>query len=85
MEKIIYSDITEKDLEFFSGEEKTNAKRCLRTPLLKAFDVYKTNIFYGIEVETKEEKDEIIKWYNSLLNLEENALIVVPSGVKKYL
>lgn len=43
--------------------------RQMREPLLKAFDIYKTNVSYGIETESETERDEIIAWYNALLNL----------------
>lgn len=85
MNKVVYEDISVKDLKYFSGEEKLNAKRSLREPLLKAFDIYKSNVSYGVVVETEEEKVKIKKWYNSLLELNESALKVIPSGVKKYL
>ncbi|MBQ9103540.1 MAG: hypothetical protein IJY57_00435 [Clostridia bacterium] len=85
MNKVIYEDISVKDLKFLMGEEKVMAKRSLREPLLKAFDIYKSNVAYGVVVESEEENEKIKKWYNSLLDLNESALKVIPSGIKKYL
>ena len=40
-----------------------------RKSLLKAFDIYKTNVQYGIENETEEEHQYILEWYQGILNL----------------
>lgn len=40
-----------------------------RKSLLKAFDVYKTNVQYGIENETEEEHQYILEWYKGILDL----------------
>ena len=56
-----------------------------RKPLLKAFDVYKSNISYGIISETEEERASVFEWYNKILNLDEDALNNVPESIKKYL
>lgn len=40
-----------------------------RKSLLKAFDIYKTNVQYGIENETEKEHQNILEWYNGILNL----------------
>ena len=36
-----------------------NYYRILRQPLLTAFDKYKTNVVYGIELETQEERTKL--------------------------
>ena len=70
-------------------EAQENSKlgelRAKREPLLKAFDVYKTNVFYGIENETNEEHSEIVAWYNAILDLDEEAIDNVPTRIAKYL
>ncbi len=61
------------------------AKRQLREPLLKAFDIYKTNVGYGVVPETEGEKETILHWYRRLCDLEEDALLVVPPPVAMYI
>ena len=61
-----------------------NAKRQLREPLLKAFDIYKTNVHYGVMVETVEEHNTILSWYKDLCDLKESALENIPAKIKKY-
>ena len=65
--------------------EHKNELRSMRTPLLKAFDVYKSNVAYGVEFENEEQREEIINWYNSLLQLDESAFENVPERVRYYL
>ena len=60
------------------------AKRQIRKPLLEAFDIYKSNVYYGIVSETEEEHAEIIEWYGKLLDLEDNAFTAVPQPILKY-
>jgi len=64
---------------------KTALKRQLREPLLKAFDIYKSNVYYGIIVETDEEHASVLAWYKSLRDLQTSALSEVPNTIKKYL
>ena len=45
--------------------------RAQRAKLLSAFDVYKANLYYGIESETEDEKTAILAWYDTLLVLPE--------------
>lgn len=59
--------------------------RELRAPLLEAFDIYKTNVLYGIESETLTEKESIREWYIALLNLDASALLSVPDKIAKYI
>ena len=77
--------ITIDDLIHFDGENLKTAKRGLREPLLKAFDIYKSNVNYGIEIETIEENSEIVYWYRKLLDLEESALENIPKKISRYL
>ena len=77
--------ITIDDLIHFDGENLKSAKRSLREPLLKAFDIYKSNVNYGIEIETIEENSEIVYWYRKLLDLEESALENIPKKIARYL
>ena len=50
-------------------EEYRDYLRGKRKPLLEAFDIHKTNISYGVETETEEERQVIITWYQSVLDL----------------
>lgn len=78
-EKIYIPDaieITKEQYDIFCSptpeELLINKKRKIRNEryiYLKAFDIYKTNVYYGIETETTEEHDEIISWYNQILNI----------------
>lgn len=65
--------------------EHKNELRAKRVPLLKAFDVYKSNVAYGVEFENEEQRDEIVAWYTSLLHLEESAFEVIPERIRYYL
>lgn len=69
-----------------------NYLRSLRKPLLTAFDIYKSNVLYGIIEETEEEHSQILEWYNSLLTMNaksitsvEEAIKNVPEKIKQYL
>ena len=56
-----------------------------RETLLKAFDIYKSSVAYGIEFENEEQREEIVKWYGDLLHLEESAFNVIPERIRYYL
>lgn len=77
--------ITVKDLDKVGKTYKDTAIRQLREPLLKAFDIYKSNINYGVETETEEERNEIISWYKDLLDKKVSALENVPLKIQRYL
>ena len=79
--KINNSDID----DLISTQEISSIIRQLRKPLLEAFDIYKTNIAYGIEVETDEEKEHILAWYNNLLDKNVDALRNIPNKILRYL
>lgn len=65
-------------------EIKTQLKRQFREPILSAFDIYKSNVYYGIIKETETEHNQIIAWYKDLCDLKESALINIPSKIKKF-
>ena len=74
------------DMNMIAGTPaELEVKRRLRAPLLKAFDVYKTNVQYGIIEETEAEHSAIIAWYHDLLDLEDGALAEAPQAVVRYL
>lgn len=64
---------------------RSDALRTLRAPLLDAFDVYKSNVYYGIITETDEQHAEIVAWYHDLCDLKESAIAAPPVGIRKYL
>ena len=76
---------TIKDLDKVGITYKDMAIRQLRQPLLEAFDIYKSNVAYGVEMETEFEKAEILAWYKGLLDKEENSLKNVPLKIQRYL
>ena len=77
--------ITPQDLNKIGSNYKAVAIRQLRKPLLEAFDVYKSNVAYGVEQETSAEHILIMHWYQDLLDKKENALIDVPLKIQRYL
>ena len=76
--------ITSNDIEKL-GEYKLDGIRQLRKPLLEAFDIYKSNIAYGVEDETLDERAQITNWYKSLLDLDSRALEDIPQKIKRYM
>lgn len=66
------------------AEHDKDYLRSKRAKAFKAFDIYKSNVEYGIISETAETKAKIIKWYNACLNLEFEAINNVPSEIKRY-
>lgn len=71
-------------------EHEKKMFRKKREALLCAFDKYKTNVQYGIEVENADQHAAIIAWYRSILDLEnsaiaETAINNVPARIKYYL
>lgn len=67
---------------FELSKEKLREKRI---PLLKAFDIYKSNVVYGITKESEEQKNAMITWYELLLDLDEKAFKNVPNVINYYL
>lgn len=68
-------------------KQKLEELRAKRVPLLKAFDVYKSSVAYGTEIETEEQRVKMMTWYNLLLALDEDAMKEenIPERVKYYL
>ena len=66
-------------------EEYRNHLRQKRKPLLQAFDIHKTNVFYGICIETEQERKEILDWYYRLLDLDETAIDNPPEHIRRHL
>lgn len=87
--------LEEKDRLTGTGKE-LDYLRALRKPLLQAFDIYKSNVYYGVVAETEEEHAEVLAWYAALLDIgntntkartmtAEGAIQNVPAGVRRYL
>lgn len=75
-------------LVYDKEKENEHIKSILRSEreeILRAFDIYKTNVLYGIEQETEEEKVEIINWYNELLDLNSSAFDNISAKITRYL
>ena len=66
------------------AEHDKDYLRSKRARAFKAFDIYKSNVEYGIISETVETKAKIIKWYNACLDLDYIAINNVPSEIKRY-
>ena len=73
--------------DLLKGNEELIKKdlRKKREKLLKAFDIYKSNIMYGIDFETELEHLNVVSWYSLLLDLEEDAFINIPAKIARYL
>lgn len=74
--------IINHDALWFKG--RLTLIRDARKDLLSAFDKYKTNVHYGIVVESPLEHSTILDWYQSLLDLKDEAFINVPEVIKYY-
>ena len=61
--------------------------RQIRGDILEAFDIYKSNVIYGIESETEKEHEEILNWYKAMLDLPEDVEIYqsAPEKIRRYL
>lgn len=78
--------ITTSDLDNVSGTSVDAVlKRSLRQPLLTAFDIYKSNVYYGVIMESAAEHTAILEWYQSLLDLDRAAIENPPAAIKKYI
>lgn len=68
-------------------ERKLKQLRNKRKPLLEAFDKYKSNVNYGVVIEDEITRNNILVWYQGLLNLVESAFEdeYIPSQIKYYL
>ena len=80
--------LSNEELVYDKEKENEHIKSILRSEreeILRAFDIYKTNVLYGIEQETEEEKVEIINWYNQLLDLDGSAFNNISAKITRYL
>ena len=73
-------------------EKHRDDVRRQRARYLRAFDIYKSNVLYGVDTETEEEKAAVLAWYQTLLDLPSLATAEdvpefpeTPEGVEKYL
>lgn len=67
-----------------AGAGKQACLRALRAPLLAAFDIYKSNVYYGIVKESERDHAAVLAWYQALLDLDEGAVKNPPAAVLKY-
>lgn len=67
------------------AERELNNLRAKREPLLKAFDIYKTNLIVGAISLPEEEKQKVITWYNKVLDLDVDAINNPPKSISRYL
>lgn len=65
--------------------KRVNALRDKRKVLLNAFDTYNINVTRGFIKENEEQKQAIVEWYQSILDLDENAINNPPERIKYYL
>lgn len=56
-----------------------------REILFKAFDIYKSNIEYGLITETDEAHQRIASWYLLALDLDYNAITNYPHELDRYI
>ena len=82
-EKITLEDV-DMLVERLPQEHADNAKRQLRDPVLKAFDSHKSSVIYGDGNETAEEREEILSWKQSILDLDTEAFKNIPEKIKYY-
>lgn len=66
-------------------EKHIQELRIKREPLLQAFDVYKSNLIVGAISLPEDEKQEVITWYNKVLDLDVDAINNPPKSISRYL
>lgn len=70
----------------FSQELKDQNFRVARKKIFtEGFEPYKANVQYGIETETVEQHQEIIDWYNRMLDKDDSALENIPERIRYYI
>lgn len=57
-----------------------SAFRQYRGEAFKAFDIYKTNIEYGVVTETASQHEAIVEWYDDMLNFPE---LITPESIEE--
>lgn len=79
--------MTNKDLDLLDSlpEERKNVFRQRRKKLFNAFDILKSNVNFGVENLTDNERQEIVKWYQAVKDLEEWAFEQIPEKVQAHL
>lgn len=66
------------------SDDKLESLRTKREGLLTAFDKYKSNILIGIEKDIAM-SEEVLNWYQAILDLNEDAINNPPERIKYYL
>lgn len=64
-----------------SEEDKKNTLRKKRRVILNAFDKWEKAVLRGREVDS----EEIMNWYESILDLDEEAIKSIPNEISYYL
>lgn len=59
--------------------------RAKRKRAFQAFDIYKSNVEYGVITETEQEHEAIMRWYLSCLELDQSAIENIPDKVGRYM
>ena len=72
-------------IERLPKESADHAKRQLRKQLLTAYDSHKSTVIYEGKTETEKEKEKVLAWKKSALDLETKAFKEIPDSVKYYL
>ena len=72
-------------VERLPKETADNAKRQLRKSLLTAYDTHKSTVIYEGQTETAAEKEKVLAWKQSALDLKTEAFKDIPEKVKYYL
>ena len=85
--RVIRSTLADETaLKYLEDQEIRDAiLRQLRRPVLNAFDIYKSNVLYGVREETPEEKAEVLAWYRAVLDLEQEAIMTPHPAVASYM
>lgn len=77
-----------RTLIFNEAEYKLNELRKKRSMIFRnGFEPYKSNVQYGIEIETEEQHREILEWYNEMLDIEKTEIAIenIPEIIRYYL
>ncbi len=76
----------------YTSEELIENKKMLlrekRELLLRAFDIYKANVNYGVEIENDTQRSIILNWYQQVKDLNEHYIVNeknIPERIKYYL
>ena len=77
--------MTKKTKLILRAEHNVEILRQKRTKLFKAFDIYKSNVEYGVINEDSEAHSRIVKWYADCLDLNFEAINTCPEEIKRYL